>query len=121
MSKGKIEVYGKKNPNLPFYPAVRAGEMGVAGGIGRASFITDYCGRSTSRPESPTPLARRDVGREYGLATGSPLLLPRPGMPKNVAARTVMLRIANGSERRRFSYIWSWRSSCPSESATSKV
>jgi reactive intermediate/imine deaminase len=26
MSKG-IEVYGKKNPNLPFYPAVRAGDF----------------------------------------------------------------------------------------------
>jgi reactive intermediate/imine deaminase len=27
MSKGKIEVYGKKNPNLPFHPAVRAGDF----------------------------------------------------------------------------------------------
>jgi len=26
MNKG-IEVYGKKNPNLPFYPAVRAGDF----------------------------------------------------------------------------------------------
>jgi len=26
MSKG-IETYGKKNPNLPFYPAVRAGDF----------------------------------------------------------------------------------------------
>jgi reactive intermediate/imine deaminase len=27
MSSGKIEVYGKKNPNLPFHPAVRAGDF----------------------------------------------------------------------------------------------
>jgi 2-iminobutanoate/2-iminopropanoate deaminase len=27
MSHPKIEVYGKKNPNLPFHPAVRAGDF----------------------------------------------------------------------------------------------
>ncbi len=27
MSQAKIEVYGKKNPNLPFHPAVRAGDL----------------------------------------------------------------------------------------------
>jgi len=26
MSNSKIQVYGKKNPNLPFHPAVRAGD-----------------------------------------------------------------------------------------------
>jgi len=26
MSKAVIEVYGKKNPNLPFHPAIRAGD-----------------------------------------------------------------------------------------------
>jgi 2-iminobutanoate/2-iminopropanoate deaminase len=27
MSDAKIQVYGKKNPNLPFHPAVRAGDF----------------------------------------------------------------------------------------------
>jgi reactive intermediate/imine deaminase len=27
MNEAKIEVYGKKNPNLPFHPAVRAGDF----------------------------------------------------------------------------------------------
>jgi len=27
MSNAKIQVYGKKNPNLPFHPAVRAGDF----------------------------------------------------------------------------------------------
>jgi|SRR5690606_28923784 len=27
MSDSKIQVYGKKNPNLPFHPAVRAGDF----------------------------------------------------------------------------------------------
>ncbi len=36
MSKGKIEVYGKKNPNLPFYPAVRAGDfVYLSGQVGK--------------------------------------------------------------------------------------
>ena len=36
MSKGKIEVYGKKNPNLPFHPAVRAGDfVYLSGQVGK--------------------------------------------------------------------------------------
>ena len=36
MSTGKIEVYGKKTPNLPFYPAVRAGDfVYLSGQVGK--------------------------------------------------------------------------------------
>ena len=42
MSESNIEVFGKKNPNLPFHPAVRAGDFVYVSGqvpkdeIGRA-------------------------------------------------------------------------------------
>lgn len=36
MSNTRIEVYGKKNPNLPFHPAVRAGDfVYVSGQVGK--------------------------------------------------------------------------------------
>jgi 2-iminobutanoate/2-iminopropanoate deaminase len=36
MSTRRIEVYGKKNPNLPFHPAVRAGDyVYVSGQVGK--------------------------------------------------------------------------------------
>ena len=35
-AKNKIEVYGKKNPNLPFHPAVRAGDfVYLSGQVGK--------------------------------------------------------------------------------------
>lgn len=41
----KIEVYGKKNPNLPFHPAVRAGDfVYLSGQVGKDAQGNMVCG-----------------------------------------------------------------------------
>jgi reactive intermediate/imine deaminase len=44
-AKNKIEVYGKKNPNLPFHPAVRAGDfVYLSGQVGKDAQGNMVCG-----------------------------------------------------------------------------
>ncbi len=44
-AKNKIEVYGKKNPNLPFHPAIRAGDfVFLSGQVGKDAQGNMVCG-----------------------------------------------------------------------------
>ena len=66
MSDDNIEVYGKKNPNLPFHPAVRAGDfVYVSGQVGKDEHGT-MCGGTIEEETRATIEALRRVLADAG-------------------------------------------------------
>lgn len=59
-SKGVREAYGKKNPNLPFYPAVRAGDfIFVSGQVAKDADGNMVCGTIEEETRATIEAVRR--------------------------------------------------------------
>lgn len=60
MSEERVTVYGKKNPNLPFHPAVRAGDyVFVSGQVGKDDNGLMVCGSIEEETRATIEAVRR--------------------------------------------------------------
>ena len=64
MSNPAIEVYGKKNPNLPFHPAVRAGDyVYVSGQVSKDANGNMVAGTIEEETRATLETVKRVLGR----------------------------------------------------------